>query len=144
MRQTVKSTIPKDKAVNYMARVVEFKHTGNFQKTNRFCHGLIGLHYSHLMEKYARKGVEALKEATPKDSGETAEAWSYEIVETPGRTAIYWKNSHVENGVNIAVILRYGHGTRTGGFVEGIDYISPAIRPIFEQMAEHAWKEVVR
>ena len=127
-----------------MSRVVEFKHTGNFQKTDRFCHGLIGLHYAHKMKKYAARGVEALRENTPIDSGETAKAWSYEIVEEPGRTAIYWKNSHVENGVNIAVILRYGHGTRNGGFVEGVDYISPAIRPIFEQMADEAWKEVVR
>lgn len=126
-----------------MGRLISVRHTGNFQRTDRLLSGLIGAHYLRKMKKYGEKGVEALKAATPKDSGKTAEAWSYEIVQDPGRTAIYWKNSHVENGVNIAVILQYGHGTRTGGFVEGIDYITPAIRPIFEEMAEEVWKEVV-
>ena len=126
-----------------MGRLISVRNTGNFQKTNRFLSGLIGAHYMHKLKKYGERGVAALREATPKDSGKTAESWSYEIEQTPGRTAIYWKNSHVENGVNIAVILQYGHGTRTGGFVEGTDYIRPAIRPIFEQMADEVWKEVV-
>lgn len=126
-----------------MGRLISVRNTGNFQKTDRFLSGLIGVHYMRKLKKYGEKGVAALREATPKDSGKTAEAWSYEITQEPGRTAIYWKNSHVENGVNIAVILQYGHGTRTGGFVEGIDYITPAIRPIFEEMANAVWKEVV-
>lgn len=126
-----------------MSRIVGFTHTGNFQKTDRFCHGLIGMHYAHKMKKYAERGVQALKESTPKDSGETADAWTYEIVETPGQTAIYWCNDHKVNGIPIAIILRYGHATRNGGFVEGTDYISPAIQPIFDQMADEAWKEVV-
>lgn len=126
-----------------MGRLISIRNTGNFQKTDRFLSGLIGVHYMRKLRKYGEKGVAALREATPKDSGKTAEAWSYEITQDPGRTAIYWKNSHVENGVNIAVILQYGHGTRTGGFVEGIDYITPAIRPIFEEMANAVWKEVV-
>ena len=88
--------------------------------------------------------MQALSQATPKDSGETAKAWSYEIEQKPGRTAIYWRNSHVVNGVNIAIILQYGHATRNGSFVEGTDYIGPAIRPIFEEMAKEAWKEVVQ
>lgn len=126
-----------------MGRLISVRNTGNFQKTDRFLSGLIGVHYMRKLKKYGEKGVAALREATPKDSGKTAEAWSYEITQEPGRTAIYWKNSHVENGVNIAVILQYGHGTRTGGFVEGIDYITPAIRPIFKEMADEVWKEVV-
>lgn len=126
-----------------MGRLISVRNTGNFQKTDRFLSGLIGVHYMRKLKKYGEKGVAALREATPKDSGKTSEAWSYEITQEPGRTAIYWKNSHVENGVNIAVILQYGHGTRTGGFVEGIDYITPAIRPIFEEMADEVWKEVV-
>lgn len=126
-----------------MGRLISVRNTGNFQKTDRFLSGLIGVHYMRKLKKYGEKGVAALREATPKDSGKTAESWSYEITQEPGRTAIYWKNSHVENGVNIAVILQYGHGTRTGGFVEGIDYITPAIRPIFEEMADEVWKEVV-
>ena len=126
-----------------MGRLIRVHNTGNFQKTDRFLSGLIGVHYMRKLKKYGEKGVAALREATPKDSGKTAESWSYEITQEPGRTAIYWKNSHVENGVNIAVILQYGHGTRTGGFVEGIDYITPAIRPIFKEMADEVWKEVV-
>ena len=126
-----------------MGRMVSFRHTGNFQKTNGFLHGLIQRHYAHKLDKYGERGVNALASATPKDSGETAKCWSYEIEEVPGRTAIYWRNSHVEGGVNIAVILEYGHGTRNGGFVEGKHFIEPAIRPIFEEMANEVWKEVV-
>lgn len=127
-----------------MGRIISVTQKGNFKKTDRFLSGLIGLHYRRKLDHYGKRGVEALKRATPKDSGETAEAWSYEIVEQPGRTAIYWRNSHVVNGTNIAVILQYGHATRNGGFVEGIDYINPAIRPIFEDMAKEVWKEVVQ
>lgn len=127
-----------------MGRVVGFKHTGNFQKTDRLLHGIIESHYARKLRKYAELGVEALKSATPRDSGKTAESWGYEIVEEPGSTAIYWTNDHVEGTANIAILLRYGHGTRNGGFVEGRDYISPAIRPIFDKMADEAWKEVVR
>jgi hypothetical protein len=127
-----------------MGKIISITQEGDFKKTDRFLHRLIGLHYGRKLKHYGEKGVQALRAATPKDSGETAEAWSYEIVEEPGRTAVYWRNSHVVNGTNIAVILQYGHATRNGGFVEGIDYINPAIRPIFQQMAEEAWKEVVR
>lgn len=127
-----------------MGRMITVTQKGNFKKTDRFLHSLIGLHYSRKMKYYAELGVRALKNATPRDSGETANAWSYEIVEEPGRTAIYWRNSHVVNGANIAVILQYGHATRNGGFVEGTDYINPAIRPIFDKMAKEAWKEVVQ
>lgn len=126
-----------------MGKVVSFRQTGDFRKTDRFLSGLIGANTLRKMRKYGERGVEALRAATPKDSGETADSWSYEIIQEPGRTSIFWKNSHVENGVNIAVILRYGHGTRNGGFVEGIDYITPAIRPVFEKMADEVWKEVV-
>ena len=127
-----------------MGRVVGFKHTGNFQKTDRLLNGIIESYYARKLRKYAELGVEALKSATPRDSGKTADSWGYEIVEEPGSTAIYWTNDHVEGNVNIAILLRYGHGTRNGGFVEGRDYISPAIRPIFDKMADEAWKEVVR
>lgn len=127
-----------------MGKILSVTQKGNFKKTDRFLHGLLEHHYVHKLHKYGQMGVNALREATPKDSGETAEAWSYEIVEQPGRTAVYWRNSHVVNGTNIAIILQYGHATRNGGFVEGIDYINPAIKPIFERMAREAWKEVVQ
>lgn len=126
-----------------MGRIISVTQKGNFHKTDRFLHGLIELHYTRKLEKYGQRGVEALRAATPVDTGKTADSWSYEIVEQNGRTAIYWRNSNVVNGIPIAIILRYGHGTRNGGFVEGINYIEPAIRPIFEQMAKEVWKEVV-
>lgn len=127
-----------------MGKIISMTQTGNFKKTERFLSGLIGLHYEHKLHFYGAKGVQALKAGTPKDSGKTAESWSYEIVKEPGRTALYWRNSHVVNGTNIAIILQYGHATRNGGFIEGIDYINPAIRPIFQQMADEIWKEVVQ
>ena len=126
-----------------MARMISFTQRGDFKKTKGFLRGIIGFHYRQKLEHYAKMGVEALRNATPKDSGETAAAWDYEISESNDRLAVYWINRNIHNGVNIAVILQYGHGTRTGGWVEGIDYINPAIRPIFEKMAAEAWKELI-
>ena len=127
-----------------MGRIVSFTQKGNFKKTDRFLGKLVGFYYSHKLRHYGELGVQALQAATPKDTGKTAESWSYEIVEEEDRTAMYWRNSNVVDGVPIAIILQYGHGTRNGGFVEGIDYINPTIKPIFEKMANEAWKEVVR
>lgn len=97
-----------------------------------------------VLEKYGALGVAELSAATPVESGETAASWSYTIVQRPGYYSIRWHNSHQNDGVPIAVILQYGHGTGTGGYVEGRDYIMPAIRPIFDEMANEAWKEVTR
>ena len=94
------------------------------------------------LEKYAREGVTALASATPVDSGTTAASWGYEIQKRHGKVSIYWTNSNINNGVPIAVILQYGHGTNNGGYVQGRDYINPAIRPIFDKIADNAWKEV--
>ena len=131
-----------------MGRGISVTQKGNFKKTDRFLHGLVGRHYESKMRKYGERGVAALKAATPKDSGKTADSWTYEIVHEPGRTAIYWKNTNIVEGdnysVNVAIILQHGHATRNGGFVEGVDYINPAIKPIFEQMAQEVWKEVVQ
>jgi len=127
-----------------MGKIVSFAQKGNFRKTDRFLGKLVGIHFAAKLRKYGEMGVRALKEATPKDSGLTADSWSYEIVEEPGRTAMYWRNSNVSDGIPIAIILQYGHVTRNGGFVEGVDFINPAVKPIFEKMADEAWKEVVR
>lgn len=127
-----------------MGRIVSFTQKGNFKKTDRFLSNLVSLHFSRKLRRYGELGVQALRNATPKDTGLTADSWSYEIVEEPGRTAMYWRNSNVVDGIPIAIILQYGHGTRNGGFVEGIDYINPTIKPIFEKMAKEAWKEVVQ
>lgn len=126
-----------------MAKVISFTKTGNFKKTDRFLHNIISMHYRHKLNAYGERGVKALQSATPEDSGETKGSWSYEIVERPGSLSIYWRNDHINDGVNIAVILQYGHATRNGGWVEGIDYINPALKPIFQQISDDVWKEVV-
>lgn len=121
---------------------IHFIHKGNFSKTEKLLKKSLGLDYRSVLEKYAQKGVEALSYATPIESGETAASWYYEIIQNEGNISIIWNNSHVNKGVNIAVILQYGHGTRNGGYVQGRDYINPALRPIFDELAEAAWKEV--
>lgn len=126
-----------------MARIVSVKMKGDFKKSEGFLHGLIQTHYRNKLERFGREGVEVLRNATPRDTGLTAESWTYEIVDEDGRLALYWKNKNIQNGINIAVILQYGHATRTGGWVEGIDYINPALRPVFDKMASEVWKEVI-
>lgn len=96
---------------------------------------------SHMRE-FGEQGVQALASQTPAESGKTASSWSYDIVRTSEGVSIYWINDNVNKGVNIAVILQFGHGTGTGGWVEGRDFINPAIRPVFDDIAEKAWKEV--
>lgn len=122
--------------------MISFESKGNFNKTEQFLKNIVGKKYTNILRKYAEQGVHALASATPKDTGETAASWSYEIVQEGNSLCIYWTNSHLEKGVNIAVILQYGHGTRTGGYVQGRDYINPAMRPTFDNLANAAWKEV--
>jgi hypothetical protein len=96
------------------------------------------------LDSYGERGVRALQAATPKESGETAAQWAYRIVRESGRVRIEWYNTHEEDGSNIAILLQYGHGTGTGGWVEGRDYINPAMRPVFDKIASDVWKEVSR
>lgn len=123
--------------------IIKFKHRGNFNNTKRFLNRMQGRDYLNLLDVYGKMGVEALSKATPVDSGTTAISWSYEIERTSDSTTISWLNSNENQGVNIAVILQYGHGTGTGGYVQGRDYINPALRPVFDKIAENAWKGVV-
>lgn len=121
---------------------VKFEVSGGFTKTERFLNRMKRREYLNVLDEFGREGVQALRNATPVDSGATAEAWDYEIKRTHGYTEIVWTNSNINDGVPIAVILQYGHGTGTGGYVQGRDYINPAIRPIFDKIAEKAWKVV--
>ena len=100
------------------------------------------LSLDELLDRYGQEGVEALAKATPKDTGKTAASWGYTVTKGKESIAITWRNSNIVDGVPIAVILQYGHGTRNGGYVEGVDYINPAMRPIFERIAARAWGEV--
>lgn len=122
--------------------MITFKHKGDFSKSMRFFERLKETVQLSDLDKYGRAGVEALSSATPVESGLTASSWYYEIIHTNGRVTLTFNNSNIQNGVPIAVILQYGHGTGTGGWVEGRDYINPAIQPIFDKIAEDAWREV--
>lgn len=122
--------------------MIRIKQSGDFSKTERFFKKAQKMDFHKILDKYARAGVNALASATPVDSGLTASSWDYEIVKEKNRISIYWTNSNINKGVPIAVILQYGHGTNGGGYVQGRDYINPAIQPIFDQIADAAWKEV--
>lgn len=122
--------------------MVTIKHRGNFNKLERFLNAVRGARYLNMLDKYGQKGVKALAAATPVDTGKTAASWTYEIERSPTRTTISWLNTNTNQNVNIAVILQYGHGTGTGGWVKGRDYINPAIRPVFDRIANEAWREV--
>lgn len=119
-----------------------FRQRGDFGKTEKFLKKSFGRDYLDVLEEYAQQGVAALSAATPIDTGLTAVSWEYEIIQNESAISIIWKNLNENNGVNIAIILQYGHGTRNGGYVQGIDYINPALKPIFDKMADAAWKEV--
>lgn len=123
---------------------ISFKNKGDWSKTDKFLKDLEKENYLKVLDTYAQKGVAALAAATPKDSGYTASCWRYEIEKDATGTSINYYNSHMNKGVSIAIILQYGHGTRNGGYVRGRDYINPAVRPVFDELAEAAWREVVK
>ena len=122
--------------------MISFRQKGDFSKLTRFLERAKETVYLGDLNKYGRQGVAALASATPIDSGETAESWYYKIENNKESATITFYNSNVQNGVPIAIILQYGHGTRNGGWVEGRDYINPAIQPIFDQIVDDAWREV--
>lgn len=124
--------------------MIRLRSKGDFKKADKYFKNLIKASRVEILEKYGNKGVAALSSATPVESGLTASSWSYRIERSGSRVAIYFTNSNINKGVNIAIILQYGHGTGTGGWVEGRDYINPAIQPIFDELAEAAWREVTK
>ena len=124
--------------------MISFTQKGDFSKTMRYLERAKEVARLGILNKYGREGVSALAAATPVDSGETAKSWSYKIERTKNSAAIVFYNSHVHNGVPIAIILQYGHGTRNGGWVEGRDYINPAIQPIFDRILAELWREVTK
>ncbi len=117
---------------------------GDFKKTKNFLKRAQNVDLRSLLTRYAEEGVKALSSATPVVTGKTAASWDYEIVQERNRISIFWTNSNKNEGVPIAVILEYGHGTGWGGYVQGRHYISPAIQPVFDDIAEAAWKEVAK
>lgn len=121
---------------------ISFTQKGDFSTLTSYLEKLKENLYLGLLNKYGRIGVQALRNATPKNTGKTAESWYYEIEQSKGRAVLSFCNSNINKGVNIAIILQYGHGTGWGGYVRGQDYINPAIRPLIEEIAEELWKEV--
>lgn len=126
-----------------MSKVIRFHQRGNFRNTEGFLKRVSRYNPEALLKRYGQQGIEALRMATPKDTGKTADSWYYTITNQNGRITLSWSNSNVNKGVQIAVILQYGHATKNGGWVEGVDYINPAIRPIFDRIAAKAWEEVM-
>lgn len=124
--------------------MIKITQKGDFSKVEMFLERLKEGFNKSIFDKYGRMGVEALRNATPVDTGLTASSWSYQVNYSSNSVTIEFHNSHINKHVNIALILQYGHGTGTGGWVEGRDYINPALQPIFDQMAEEAWREVVQ
>ena len=121
---------------------VKVFHKGDFRKTEKFLEGARTFNIRPLLKRYGEAGVRALAAATPKDTGELASSWGYEIQTDRTEARVIWTNSKIVDGIPIAIILQYGHGTGGGGYVQGRDYINPAMRTIFDQLAEAAWKEV--
>ena len=124
--------------------MITFKQKGDFSKLTSFLEKAKRVVRLSNLDQYGRQGVAALSSATPKDSGRTANSWYYDIEYTKNGASISFHNSNINDGVPIAIILQYGHGTRNGGWVEGKDYINPSIQPIFDKIAENAWKEVTK
>lgn len=127
---------------------VTFKQTGSFSNTIKFMNRVLKRDYLNILNTYGQKGVSALAAATPKDTGLTSESWTYDIVSNKTSTTISWYNTNeVTNktgyNFNIVILLQYGHATRNGGWVEGFDFINPAMKPIFDELAEKAWNAII-
>lgn len=122
--------------------MISFESSGSFRNTERFFSRMKRGEILRELDRYGQMGVDALASATPLDSGETASSWGYEIQRSGKSFSISWINTHTNGSVNVAIILQYGHGTGTGGYVPGRDYINPAIRPVFDKIADGVWKAV--
>jgi hypothetical protein len=122
----------------------DFIHRGSFDKTEKFLSAMQKLQVMGVLDKYGAMGTAALAKATPLETGETATSWSHRVEGGRGGYSIVWSNHHTIHGTNIAIILQYGHGTGTGGYVAGRDYINPAMKPIFDKIADEVWKVVTK
>lgn len=123
--------------------MIQFKQKGDFEKLDNFFRKATNVINMRIIKQYCDEGIRRLEKATPKDTGLTSESWSYDIKNQNGLITISFLNSNINKGVPIAVILQFGHATKNGGWVEGIDYINPAIRPIFEKIADDSWDYII-
>lgn len=127
-----------------MSAYLKLNVKGDFKNLEKFLIRMSNFTARKVLEKYGKMGVEALESATPKDTGKTASSWTYSVEGGEGNWSIVWSNTNVNRGVNIAIILQEGHGTGTGGYVQGRDYINPALRTVFDQFADELWEEVTK
>lgn len=127
-----------------MKGLITVKHKGNFNKSEKFMKNALRRNYMQILRQYGDLGVQILQEATPKDSGETASSWNYKIYETKDSIRIAWNNTNENNGVNIAILLIYGHALKNGGYVQGNDFVTPAMRPLMQELADKAWRGVTK
>ena len=122
--------------------MLRFTAKGDFKNTERFFNKVSKLDIRSELDAYGKMGVNALESATPASSGKTAAAWDYEVVDSGRSWSIYWTNTHIVDGLPVVILLQYGHGTGTGGYVSGRDFINPALKPVFNTIAEGVWKVV--
>lgn len=121
--------------------MIRFYSKGDFVNTERYLKKAKDKNYKPILDKYGSEGVQILSSVTPEDTGHTSNSWSYQVVKTKGGYKINWYNDNVVDGVPIVILLQYGHGTRSGAFVQGRDFINPAMRPLFDRISENLWKE---
>lgn len=125
-----------------MGDMISFESKGSFDNLEKFLKKMQSTDIFSALDAFGREGADALAKATPQDTGETANSWTYEIVKDSTSYSIIWGNTNIEEGRPIAVLIQYGHGTGSGGYVQGRDYINPALRPVFDRIADKAWKVV--
>lgn len=122
--------------------MIKINVRGSFSKTDKFLKKMYNLDYRSILRSYGERGVLALEAATPANTGTTSKSWSYSIDVSRTQTTISWRNSNTSGGIPVVILLQYGHGTRNGGYVQGIDFINPALKPIFKDIADAVWREV--
>lgn len=123
--------------------MIKIKQKGGFEKTTKLLNRLKKITFEDILNKYGEIGVAQLKNATPVDTGLTASSWEYSVtIGDDGTSKLTFSNTNIQNGVQIAILIQYGHATKNGGYVQGRDYINPALRPIMDALANQAWKEV--
>lgn len=124
--------------------VIKIKHKGDFSNTEKFMNRVLKRDYLNILAEYGKRGVNALSANTPAQSGKTADSWDYGIDVENGKVTLYWTNSNENEGVNIAILLIYGHGTQNGSYVQGINFVDPVMQPLFDQMARETWDRVIK
>jgi hypothetical protein len=127
-----------------MKSPIAIKHKGSFRKTEKFMKRTLRHNYMSILQRYGQQGVEILQSVTPKDTGETAASWYYEIYNDGKAVHLSWFNSNENNGVSVVILLLYGHGLQNGGYVPGNDFVTPAIQPLLDDLARKAWREVTK